>query len=204
MKNRLFKGLLAGFCLLTASACVNLDPQTDTTRWFMLDQFAVLDAYEGEFRTGETLHISRPHIPEYLNSQRIFFRNNDGSPSTTQLERWAESFSEGFARTFALRLSSRTGMGSVSYYPIPRPTEPGIRVQVQVFQFEAIRGKGVVLDMIWQVDYANGGSNNQRLRLQSTVHRFDNVESIIQAMSALIDEAVEKIAEDINASMEQN
>lgn len=204
MKNRFFKGLLTSACLLTATACVNLDPQTDTTRWFMLDQFAVVGAYDSEFSRGETLHISRPHIPEYLNSQRIFFRNSDGSPGATQQERWAEPFSEGFARTLALRLSASTGMGSVSYYPIPRPSEPGIRVQVQVFQFEAIQGEGVIMDMIWRIDHAEGDSASERLRLRKSADRFDDVESIVRAMSELIDEAVEKIAAAINASREQN
>lgn len=197
-------GLVAAASLMSIPACVNLAPQADNTRWFMLDQYAVTSAYEGEFDTSSQLHVSRPHIPEYLNSQRIFYRTAGGSPKTTEQERWGEPFNEGFARTLALRLSARTGVGNVSYYPIPRPSEPGVRVQVQVFQFEAIKGTGVVLDMSWRLDTAEATGATQRFRRSQAVNRFDSVESMVRAMSELLDEAVAAIAEGVSDATAQN
>ncbi|MCC5833807.1 MAG: membrane integrity-associated transporter subunit PqiC [Opitutales bacterium] len=204
MKSRILLGLLATASLLAIPACVSLEPQADTTRWFMLDQFSVTSAYEGTFESSSQLHISRPHIPEYLNSQRIFFRSADGSPQTTQQERWAEPFSDGLARTLALRLSARSGIGNVSYYPIPRPAEPSARVQVQVFQFEAIQDKGVVLDMSWRVESDQERGKTHRFRRTVERERFENIEAMVQAMSEALDEAVEEITEAVNDAVVQN
>lgn len=197
-------GLVAAASLMSIPACVNLAPQADNTRWFMLDQFAVTTAYEGDFDDARQLHVSRPHIPEYLNSQNIFYRTVDGTPRTTQQERWAEPFNEGFARTLALRLSARTGVGNVSYYPIPRPSDPGARVQIQIFQFEAIEGIGVVLDMNWRIQGSDATAEYQRFRRSHAVSHFDSVDAMVRAMSELLDEVVAAIAEAVSAAEAQN
>lgn len=186
-------------CLFLAG-CVNLGSQADTTRWYMLDQYAVLETPEAELSTEGSLHVAGPQLPEYLNSSRIFYRTEAGAPRYTEQERWTEPFSDTLARTLALRLSRETRIATVSHFPAPQATEGASRVHLHLLQFEGIRSHSVVIDLIWRVDRPDARGEPRRLRLTGTVEDFSSIDHLVQAMSELLDRVAERIATEIDPS----
>ena len=184
--------VLSAFVL---GGCTGFRAVSDPVDYYLLDQYQAVSPDMPWEAGARAVHVKRPHLPDYLNSGRIFYRAGDGSPAYTQRERWGEPIDEGLARVLAQRLSERAGFRVFSSYPAPPVTRNAYELNLHVMQFELAGDGQVVLDVIWRMDRPGQKEGDaRRLRLDRAVPADASIAEIVRTMGSLLDRLAGEIA----------
>jgi uncharacterized lipoprotein YmbA len=136
--------------LFVTSACVQLGPTKDVTRFFVLSPEPDTDAI-ALIADGPLLAVGPVTLPEYLNRSAIVARVGPHEVDRLSKDRWAQPLAGMIQRTLAVDLAAAFGARRYLLYPWPRDQEPDIVVEVDVLRFEPDKTQTARLDALWRL-----------------------------------------------------
>ena len=173
---------LAGLFWMTA--CVNLDPRPDSTRFFVLGSDASAAA-AGEGGSG--FYVGRPEIPVYLKSEKMLYRTASGEVRPVGGHRWAEPLDQGIARALAEALAAQSGTASAGFYPWAKPAPETATLRLQVREFGGDGDGSIVFDAAWELqDPARSAPLRGDFRAQIEAWKVGSPDGLVAGMNELI------------------
>jgi uncharacterized lipoprotein YmbA len=151
MTRRLAASLAA---LFVTSACVQLGPTKDTTRFFVLTPEPDTDAI-GLVADGPLLAVGPVTLPSYLDRSAIVTRVGPHEVDRLSKDRWAQPLAGMMQQTLAVDLAAAFGARRYLLYPWPRDQQPDIVVEVDVLRFETDRARTARLDALWRLRHGD-------------------------------------------------
>jgi uncharacterized lipoprotein YmbA len=169
--------------LLVASACVQLGPGKDTTRFFVLSPEPGADSV-GLVAGGPLLAVGPVTIPRYLDRSVIVTRVGPNQVDPLGNDRWAEPLAGMIQQTLALDLAAALGARRYVLYPWPRDQQPDIVVEVDVLRFETDPTRTARLDALWRLRH--GGEERNGVTALTDVMADTTTETKVAALSSLL------------------
>jgi hypothetical protein len=139
--------------LAAATGCVNLKPQPDPARFFVL---AGAVATPAPRVPGSLLGVGPITWPGYLERSQVVTRVGPGEVRLSEVDRWAEYFPEMATRLLADDLGSALGAERVVVYPWQRTLSPAPVIEVRFAQLERDATGAAQLEAEWRVRGRNG------------------------------------------------
>jgi uncharacterized lipoprotein YmbA len=169
--------------MLLTSACVQLGPAKDTTRFFILSPAPDTDSI-GPVADGPLLAVGPVTIPDYLDRSVIVTRVGPNQVDPLGNDRWAEPLAGMIQQTMALDLAVAFGARRYLLYPWPRDQQPDIVVEVDVLRFETDPARTARLDALWRLK--RGGEERNGITALTEVAVDTTTEAKVAALSSLL------------------
>lgn len=158
MKQKILMSLTA-VVLLLSTGCVNLKPQPDRTRIFIL---AGDVAAPTDLSSKPASYVARVELPGYLEGTRIHYRSDGGTLSSIASARWAEAPSEALPQALAMHLQATRRTQVRAYYPSSQPSGEVAAISAKLERFSARADGRVELIAQWQVTQPDGSTESGR------------------------------------------
>jgi uncharacterized lipoprotein YmbA len=130
------------------SACVNLKPQVDTSRTYLLGP---IDVPSTDVTILYDLYIARPNLPSYAESTHLYYRNVQSELKNLKGVRWGESMHEGIVRALSEWVVSSCGMQVGGVYPWPKTSDQLRELRLQFHEFGATSDGRIHLSVTWKI-----------------------------------------------------
>ena len=147
--------LALGLCV--CCGCVNLKPQPDMTRFFVLAADLVPSATAGDTQQGLALGMRRLQLAPHLDTPSIVVRRGLHEISFSDLYRWGEDLETGIARTLADYLASTASVGSVDIVPWPDRAVHDFVIAIRIQRFEGEIPDVARLLASWTIHHPDDG-----------------------------------------------
>jgi uncharacterized lipoprotein YmbA len=114
-----------------------------------------------------------------------------------EFDRWAAPLREDIPRVVAENLAAILGTQRVTVFPQSAAADASYRIALDILRFDALPGKGVVLDARWTVSAKKDGkSENDRARFTEAV-QGDGYAELVAAHSRALGQLSGRIARTI-------
>ncbi len=146
--------------VLTAvlSACVNLKPVADPTRFYVLSVEPAKQPLAEAAKLSLPVSVAAVETPAYLDDRRVAVRKQDNELSYDEFHQWAEPVRDGLTRCLREHLGAWLGAGRVN--PLGRrwPAGDYLQVQARISRFERTQAGQAVLTVHWRVVQVKTGA----------------------------------------------
>ena len=132
------------------AGCVNLDPQADPTRFYILSSQSG-PATSSDNARGTVLGLKSIAMPAYLRSTKIPTRRGANEITYSEVHRWGESPKSAVSRVLAENLASRSAIGTVHTVPWPDGAIHDFELHVTLVRFEGEQSGRVALEANWVI-----------------------------------------------------
>jgi len=136
LRSNVYVVLLLSLCL-ALSGCLNLDPQADPTRFYLLS--ASNEAGVSQDEEGLSIGFKRVDVPSYLKNRKIVVRLDSDEIRYSEIHRWGEDLETGISRTLATNLTAKNGVQQVSVVPWQDNSVHDVEIKVKIFSKFKIR-----------------------------------------------------------------
>ena len=136
-------------CLMLCG-CINLDPQADPTRFYILSS-QTGPAASSDNSQGTVLGLKAIDLPTYLQSTRIPTRRGANEITYSEFHRWGENPKSAISRVLAENLASRSAIGTVHTVPWPDGAIHDFELHVTLVRFEGEQSGRVALEANWAI-----------------------------------------------------
>ena len=148
--------LLLGLCL-ALSGCINLDPQADPTRFYLLS--ASNEAGVSEDGEGLSIGLKRVDVPSFLINRKIVVRLDSDEIRYSEIHRWGEDLETAISRTLATNLTAKNGIQQVSVVPWQDNSVHDVEIKVKILRFDGADDGNVTLRALWEIQDPSTGNN---------------------------------------------
>ncbi len=137
------------FLFFASSGCIDLAPQHDPTRIFVLngDQASIPPAGQA----GLKVKISRIELPSYLNNSKMAARKGGLEITYSEFNRWGEDLDAAIGRNLLNALSANPDVSQATLFPAGEGGEFDIRVTVRIQRFEGENDNAAILKAQWEI-----------------------------------------------------
>ena len=183
------------FVGLAINGCVNLKPQQDPTRYFVLSGPASEKIDESGY-----LHIAieRIDLPSYLKSPKIATKISGHEIAYAEHFRWTEELETSVARIIRDRLRLNSKIKTVTIYPGNTSAKHDYSLRLNVHQFEGDHQGNVTLSADWRiVDKAGIVMESNTARLTSIWDGSDYTQ-LVERMNEILLQLCSTISELFN------
>ena len=144
--------LLLISCFLSMPGCIDLSPQPDSTRFYVLNGPTenVLSGKPGVLQIG----ITRVEVPEYLRTPKMVVRQSEFEVVNSESHRWAEDFDRSLGRIVAAHIGARPFVRRVDVVPWDEAPEHDFRIALRFDRFEGDAAGNVRLRAKWTISEA--------------------------------------------------
>ena len=136
-------------CLMLCG-CINLDPQADPTRFYILSSQSGPAASSDNSR-GAVLGLKAIALPTYLQSKKIPTRRGANEITYSEVHRWGENPKSAISRVLSENLASHSAIGRVHTVPWPDVANNDFELYVTLIRFEGEQSGMVVLEANWAI-----------------------------------------------------
>ena len=147
--NQLHLSLSLAACMMLFG-CINLDPQADPTRFYILSSQTSPTTSSGDGQ-GTILGLKAIALPAYLRSTKIPTRYGANEITYSEIHRWGESPKSAISRVLAENLSSRSAIGKVHTVPWPDGAIHDFELYVTLLRFEGEQSGRVAMEASWDI-----------------------------------------------------
>ncbi len=130
--------------------CINLDPQTDPARFYILSS-QTGPTTSSDNSQGTVLGLKAIALPAYLQSRRIPTRRGANEVTYSEYHRWGESPKSAISRVLAENLASHSAIGRVHTVPWPDGAIHDFELHVTLVRFEGEESGRVALEASWAI-----------------------------------------------------
>ncbi len=198
--------LILGAFVLGLSGCV-LRPKTDDTKFYSLNVAKVNDnSPDGRIGSGNlSIGIRSVKIPNYLDTPRILFRNDQNKIYYSERLRWAEPLKETFPRGLVVALQQDPSVKLAMHAPWDGRAVFDVEWRIEILRFESVGSgryaeKNVTLEALCYAYKGNEANPVATYRYSwKKVVTESEVEYILHAQEDLILALAGKIATDSKA-----
>jgi uncharacterized protein len=189
--------LLAGL----VTGCVNLAPQTDATRFYVLEA-ATPDAAPADTGCSRTVLIGPVRLAGHLEQPTLVERVGDHEVRYLEWHRWAEPLTQAVPRALVRRLASELPADCVAGFQRVTPSADTLQVEIEIDRLELTSGNQAVLAASWRI-LKPGGSGVTRRNEATFTASFDpgtnHVAAGVTALSAQFDQLARTLAAELPA-----
>jgi uncharacterized lipoprotein YmbA len=140
-----------GLFIFTASGCLSV-PSTPNPRFYMLNSIGKEQAVEKlEIAPGSIIEVGPIGIPDYQDRPQIVTKNNDGTLSFAQLDRWGEPLDSGLARIISSNLAAMLPEVNLETYPCNFAIPLDYQVIANVVQLDSQLQKEMIFTVQWSI-----------------------------------------------------
>lgn len=178
------------------AGCVNLSPEVDQTRLFVLGQTqpGQLDRNKADFNG---IYITRPELPEFLKSNHLRTVEATGEVLSLPRARWAEPLDLGIARTLATYLVAEDAVFEVKHFPGPQPHDLA-KLKIAFLQCD-LRANGAVFVVIeWEYRPMKGPRITGQFIFDQISWVPGEAESYVATMDAVLYALLQDILSQLN------
>lgn len=137
----LYPTLVVAVVLALTTGCLNLEPRTNPTEYFILGGEWEEAVETGRERLGLSVGLRQIQLAAYLETPRIVVRQGPHEIRFSEYNRWGEDLNRGINRTVAGYLAAHPAVGRVDVVPWPRSAGHDYNVQLRVLRFEGLAAK---------------------------------------------------------------
>ncbi len=130
--------------------CINLDPQADPTRFYILSAQPSPTTSSGDGH-GTVLGLKAIALPAYLRSTKIPTRHGANEITYSEYHRWGESPKSAISRVLAENLASHSAIGMVHTVPWPDGAIHDFELHVTLIRFEGEQSGRVAMEASWDI-----------------------------------------------------
>jgi hypothetical protein len=156
LRSNVYVVLLLSLCL-ALSGCLNLDPQADPTRFYLLS--ASNEAGVSQDEEGLSIGFKRVDVPSYLKNRKIVVRLDSDEIRYSEIHRWGEDLETGISRTLATNLTAKNGVQQVSVVPWQDNSVHDVEIKVKILRFDGADDGNVILRALWEIQDPSTGNN---------------------------------------------
>ncbi len=140
------------------SACVNLTPVADPTRFYVLTVDPAKEPLAEPAKRSLPVFVAPVDTPAYLDHPRLVVRKQGNELAYAEFYQWAEPVRDGLTRCLREHLAAWLGVREV--HPLGRrwPSGDYLEVQASVSRFEATQTGRAVLAVRWRIVQAKNGA----------------------------------------------
>ena len=138
--------------------------------------------------------IGPVRFPEFLDRPQIVTRTGPNRLNVDEFHRWGSPLRVHFSRVLTENISILLGSHRVAAFPWPAYFEPTLRVIMDVQDFVAISGEGVVLKARWAIVESNRRS---ALSVRQSVIQKPLVTDDFEAQVAVYSDVLETLSREI-------
>ena len=189
--------LLAGL----VTGCVNLAPQTDATRFYVLEA-ATPDATAADAGCSSTILIGPVRLAGHLEQPAVVERLGDHEVRYLEWHRWAEPLTQAVPRTLVRRLAGEVPGACVAGYQRVTPGADTLQVEIEIDRLELTSGNQAVLTASWRIFKPGESGVTQRSRANFSASfepSANRVAAGIAALSAQFEQFARALAADLPA-----
>lgn len=139
--------------LLFSAGCIDLEPQPDPTRFYVLTSSA--PAVGDETGDGLSIGIRRVGMPDYLSDSRMVTRRGDHEIVYADFHRWGENLDQAIVRVLAGDIADKNYVSHVSVFPWRDAVEHDYVITVDIYRFEGTAFEAV-MEASWEIRGADG------------------------------------------------
>jgi len=153
------------FCALAAllTGCASVQP----TRFYTLSPATVPAATPPAVYS---LSVGPVWVPAAVDRPQIVVQTGPNQVLIAEFDRWAAPLREDIPRIVAENLAAILGTQRVTVFPQSAAADASYRIALDILRFDALPGKGVVLDARWTVSgKKDGTSENDRAKFTEDV-----------------------------------
>lgn len=196
--------LLVLGALFAGPGCVNLDPQEDPTRFYVLGG-AWEEAAPTPDTTGLAIGLRAVQLASYLETPLMVVRLGPHEVRFAEFHRWGEDLDRGINRTVAGNLAARPFVRRVDVVPWPARARFDYEVQLHVLRFEGVQTGGPAapggtahMVAVWEIM-----SPDDRILARGTTDYVGEgwATGDYEGLAALLDEGLEALAADVLAGL---
>ena len=182
------------FVGLITNSCVNLKPQSDPTRYFVL-----AGAFDNIEESGHLqIAIERIELPSYLQSQKIAIKISAHEIIYAEHYRWAEELETSVAKIIRNRLRVNNHIKSVSVYPWKDSVEYDYRIRLIIHHFEGDYQGNITLAADWKVVNKAGNVLTNNTEQLTGFWDGSDYNQMVEGMNELLLQLCSKISEVLN------
>jgi uncharacterized protein len=146
--------LASALTLFFLVSCMNLTPQENSARYYVLSAIAPesepeFPGFDPQMRIG----VDRVTLPGYLDTERIVTQNAQNEFILSDFDLWAEPLAGGIEQTVAKNISALTGLVAVETYPWRAGLKKAVKIRITVEDFYAEASGPILLDVQWRIDF---------------------------------------------------
>ncbi|UFS70802.1 PqiC family protein [Geomonas sp. RF6] len=138
-------------------------------------------------------------VPEVVDRPQLVVRESESRVKIAETHRWAEPLKREIPRVLAQNLGSLLGTEQVSSYPQNAGADAQYRVQVDVQRFEALPGKSVTVEALWQIKRSADNAQGRGHSLVREPVQGDGYEPLVAAYSRALSRVSAELAQAIRA-----
>lgn len=142
------RALLLVALALAGTGCLNLKPQPDPARFFVLDATVPPPATRAP---GTVLGLGPVTYPGYLERAHVVTRSGTSEVRLAETDRWAETFPDMATRVLGDDLGAALASERVVTYPWQRTLSPAPVIEVRFARLERDSTGTAVLEADWRV-----------------------------------------------------
>jgi uncharacterized lipoprotein YmbA len=131
------------------AGCIDLAPQHDPTRIFVLTAPAMGNAPRGDGVLK--LGIKRIELPEYLMNPKMVVRKDGFEIVHSDFHRWGEDLDMAIGRIVGNHLLKRNFINSVSTIPWSEKIDHDFEIRIQIDRFEGVGSSAARLEARWTI-----------------------------------------------------
>jgi hypothetical protein len=174
--------LLCFFCGALAG-CVNLKPQQDSVKLYVLGPNEFTQPAK---TSAASIYIARPNLPAYLDGKRLQYRHADGEVRSLHTARWAEPLQEGIARTLAEFLIESSDRRVSGFYPWPKQSMGDMELRVHFHKLGAMADGEIQMVAKWELLGSKAIERSGTYRSQDIQWRLGDAESLVAGFNQAI------------------
>jgi uncharacterized protein len=202
-KNKYLKGLI-GAITITVSACSFLSPQTDHSRYFVLQPIAGPGSTTPNPDTSVnhtlTIGLGPITIPRYLDRPEVVTRLSDTEFSVSDTDRWGEPLDVSVPRVLAQDLSTDLPGLQIVPFPWSRKTQIDYRVSVDFRRLERTADGRAEVQAVWTLYRGRDNNFNERIVTTASASAGDDP----RTASAALSQGIAQVSRDIAQALQNH
>lgn len=192
---------MAALLASLVTGCVNLAPQTDATRFYVLEA-ATPGATAADAGCSRTILIGPVRLAGHLEQPAVVERLGDHEVRYLEWHRWAEPLTQAVPRTLVRRLAGELPGACVAGYQRVTPGANTVQVEIEIDRLELTAANEAVLTTSWRI--FKPGEKGVAQRIGTTFSTgFDpgtnRVAAGVSALSAQFDQLARTLAGELPA-----
>ena len=180
-----------------------------SSRFYRLAPVEPVSGFDPIVLPNEVVLVDPLVVADYLKRPQIVTAVDEHELALDEYHRWAEPITRNVESVIRTNLKSRLGTPAVLFSPYIRPSAANFRIALRIDRLDVDANGHCVLDATWA--FGVGGATPQDLVRMSEGRRFerdlegeqkkDDYTARVSAMSALIGELCDAIAETARVSL---
>ncbi len=204
MKNNIDKLITFIFISIFLSGCINLDPQPDPTRFFVLSSES--EGSTKKIKVNDkviSIGLQNIELPKYLDSSKIVVRKNNNEITYSEFNRWSESLDISFNRVISSKLDNLLETKQVEIFPWSGNFKHDYFIKIKVSQFEGDSNGNIILIADWNI-YKKSKSN--MVKNGSTFYRKkswdgSDISQLVKQMNIALNQLGDEIVESFQVKL---